>query len=121
MKAMTSPERPDDCVFCKIVTGEIPAEIVHAGDTTVAFRDLNPQAPSHLLVIPRSHYETAAELAHHEPVSAAEMLRVADAVAETEGLDSYRTVVNTGAGAGQVVFHAHLHVLGGRSMTWPPG
>jgi len=118
---MTAPERPDDCIFCKIVEGDIPAEIVHAGDSTIAFRDLNPQAPTHVLVIPRSHYENAAELARHEPVSAAEMLSVAQSVADIEGLDSYRTVLNTGGGAGQVVFHAHLHVLGGRPLGWPPG
>jgi histidine triad (HIT) family protein len=119
---MTAPERPDDCLFCKIVEGEIPAEIVHAGDTTVAFRDLNPQAPTHVLVIPRSHYENASELARHEPVSAAEMLVVAGEVAEREGLaPGYRLVFNTGLDGGQVVFHAHLHVLGGRPLGWPPG
>lgn len=118
---MTAPERPDDCIFCKILDGDIPADIVHADETTVAFRDLNPQAPTHVLVIPRSHYANAADLAHGEPAGAADLLRVAGAVAEKEGLDAYRTVFNTGAGAGQVVFHTHLHVLGGRPMGWPPG
>lgn len=119
---MTAPERPDDCIFCKIVEGEIPAEIVHADETTVAFRDLNPQAPTHVLVIPRSHYENAAELARHEPASVAAMISAASSVAADEGLDQdYRFVFNTGAGAGQTVFHAHLHVLGGRPMGWPPG
>lgn len=119
---MTAPERPDDCIFCKIVEGEIPAEIVHADETTVAFRDLNPQAPTHVLVIPRSHYENAAELAHHEPASVAAMVSAASSVAAAEDLDQgYRFVFNTGAGAGQTVFHAHLHLLGGRSLQWPPG
>lgn len=119
---MTAPERPDDCIFCKIVEGEIPAEIVHAGETTVAFRDLSPQAPTHVLVIPRSHYENAAALARHEPVSAAEMLVVAGQVAEQAGLaPGYRLVFNTGPEAGQTVFHAHLHLLGGRALGWPPG
>lgn len=118
---MTAPERPDDCVFCKIVAGDIPAEIVHADESTLAFRDTNPQAPTHVLVVSRSHYQTAAELAHHEPMSAAEMLVVAGKVAEQEGMAGYRMVFNTGREGGQVVPHAHLHVLGGRSMGWPPG
>ena len=121
-EGMVAPARPDDCLFCKIVDGEVPAEIVYAGETTLAFRDLNPQAPSHVLVIPRSHYENAAELARHEPSGLADVLSAAAAVAEREGLtEGYRTVFNTGAGAGQTVFHAHLHVLGGRSLSWPPG
>lgn len=119
---MSQPRSQEDCLFCKIVAGEVPAEIVHATDTVVAFRDVNPQAPTHVLVVPSSHYATAAELAHHEPASAAEMLTVAAAIAEREGLaDGYRTVFNTGPGAGQTVFHTHLHLLGGRSLSWPPG
>ena len=118
---MTAPARPDDCIFCKIVDGEIPAEIVHADETTVAFRDQNPQAPTHVLVVPRSHYENAADLAHHEPASVADLVSAGRAVATAEGLDSYRAVFNTGSEAGQTVFHAHLHVLGGRSLQWPPG
>jgi histidine triad (HIT) family protein len=119
---MTAPTPPDDCIFCKIVAREIPAEIVHATDLSVAFRDTNPQAPTHVLVIPRSHYENAAELAHWEPATAADLLSTAREVAEKEGLsEGYRLVFNTGAAANQVVFHAHLHVMGGRSFTWPPG
>ncbi len=118
---MTVPERPADCLFCKVVAGEVPAEIVHATDSAVAFRDINPQAPMHVLVVPSSHYANAAELAHGEPSCAAELLTVAAAVAEKEGVTDYRLVFNTGAGAGQVVFHTHLHVLGGRPMGWPPG
>ncbi len=116
------PDPSDDCLFCKIVAGEVPAEIVHATESTVAFKDVAPQAPTHVLVIPTSHYPNAQELAHHEPCTAAEMLQVAAQVAAQAGLEeNYRLVFNTGKDAGQTVFHAHLHVLGGRSLTWPPG
>jgi histidine triad (HIT) family protein len=119
---MSAPERPDDCLFCTIVAGDVPAEVVHATESALAFRDVNPQAPTHVLVIPVDHYADAAELAAHEPDTAAELLRVGAAVAEEEGLgEGYRMVFNTGSGAGQTVFHAHLHVIGGRSLTWPPG
>lgn len=119
---MNAPEPAADCLFCKIVAGDIPAEIVHATDTVVAFRDVNPQAPTHVLVVPRSHYETAADVAHWEPTAAADLVIAAAAVAVKEGLgEGYRLVFNTGAGAGQTVFHAHLHVLGGRQLAWPPG
>lgn len=112
---------PVDCLFCKIVAGLIPAELVYETDDAVAFRDLNPQAPTHVLVVPRRHFANAAELADNEPGTVAELVRVARAVAESDGLEDYRLVFNTGAGVGQSVFHTHLHVLGGRAMTWPPG
>lgn len=119
---MSAPAPKDDCLFCKIVEGTIPAQIVHASDLSVAFRDLDPQAPTHVLVIPRSHYANAAELAQREPATAADLIATAKDVADKEGLDdNYRLVFNTGPQSGQTVFHAHLHVLGGRSMTWPPG
>ncbi len=126
---MTPPTDPApfdvDCLFCKIVAGDIPATIVHTSETTVAFRDLNPQAPTHVLVIPRSHYPNAAALAVAEPASAAHLFDAAREIAAQEGLDGpdggYRMVFNTGPAAHQTVFHAHLHVLGGRPMTWPPG
>jgi len=112
----------DDCLFCKIVAGDIPAEIVHESDTTIAFRDLHPQAPTHVLVIPRSHYPNAAALAAGEPTTCASLFDTAKAVAEQEGLDNgYRLVFNTGHDAQQTVFHVHMHLLGGREMTWPPG
>jgi histidine triad (HIT) family protein len=112
----------EECLFCRIVSGEVPAEIVHESETTLAFRDLDPQAPTHVLVIPRSHYPNAAALAEGEPETAADLLAAAGEVAAQEGLtEGYRLVFNTGAQAHQTVFHAHLHVLGGRSMTWPPG
>ncbi len=112
-----------DCLFCRIVAGEIPATVVHETPTTVAFRDIEPQAPTHVVVIPRTHHVNAAALAVADPVVAADMLRVAGEVAEAEGVtdSGYRVVFNTGTGAGQSVFHAHLHVLGGRPFGWPPG
>jgi histidine triad (HIT) family protein len=114
-------EPQGDCLFCKIVEGQIPATIVRETDTTVAFRDINPQAPTHVLVIPKAHYENAASLATAAPELAADVLRATQAVAEQEKLESYRTVFNTGTGAGQTVWHAHAHVLGGRGLHWPPG
>lgn len=112
----------EDCPFCKIVTGEIAADVVHESATTVAFRDADPQAPTHVLVIPRSHYPDAAALAAGEPETAAHLFDAAAEIAGSEGLgEGYRLVLNTGAQAHQTVFHAHLHLLGGRSMTWPPG
>lgn len=111
-----------DCLFCKIVAGDIEADIVHETASTLAFRDLSPQAPTHVLVIPRSHYPDAASLAQGEPKTIAELFAAAADLAAGEGLtDGYRLVLNTGPAAQQSVFHAHLHVLGGRAMTWPPG
>lgn len=111
----------EDCLFCKIVAGDIPGEVVHTTERTVAFRDVNPQAPLHVLVVPRDHYDNAAALAAGDSESLAEVLRTAAAVATSEGYDDYRMVFNTGTQAGQSVFHTHLHVLAGRSFTWPPG
>jgi histidine triad (HIT) family protein len=119
---MSDASGAEDCLFCRIVSGDIEADVVHESATTIAFRDLNPQAPTHVLVIPRSHYADAARLAGGEPTTLVDMVSAAHAIAESEGLDEgYRLVFNTGAQAHQTVFHAHLHVLGGRSMTWPPG
>ncbi|WP_405678251.1 histidine triad nucleotide-binding protein [Streptomyces sp. NBC_01511] len=116
-------ERQADCLFCKIVAGEVPATLVRETDTTVAFRDINPQAPTHVLVIPKVHYPDAATLAAAEPQIAADILREsAEVAAEDKTAGSgYRIVFNTGSGAGQTVFHAHAHVLGGRGLNWPPG
>jgi histidine triad (HIT) family protein len=112
----------DDCLFCTIVAGDIPADVVHTTERTLAFRDLNPQAPLHVLVVPRDHYANAAELAAGDPEASAELVRTAAAVATAEGYaDDYRLVFNTGPGAGQTVFHTHLHVLAGRDLGWPPG
>ena len=110
-----------DCLFCTIVSGEIPADVVAETETAYAFRDLNPQAPLHVLVVPRTHVANAAELADREPGTVAELVRVARGVVAEAGHDSYRLVFNTGEEAGQSVFHAHLHVLAGRPQAWPPG
>ncbi|MBP0459123.1 histidine triad nucleotide-binding protein [Streptomyces montanisoli] len=112
-----------DCLFCKIVAGDVPATVVRESATTVAFRDINPQAPTHVLVIPRAHYADAASLAAAEPSVAADVLREAAEVAAGDKVDEggYRIVFNTGGGAGQTVFHVHAHVLGGRGFNWPPG
>ena len=112
----------DGCLFCAIVAGYIPADVVHETGTTVAFRDIEPQAPTHVLVIPRRHEPDAAALASSAPGELVDLVDAAAAVADQEGLgEGYRMVFNTGAAAHQTVFHAHLHVLGGRSMGWPPG
>jgi histidine triad (HIT) family protein len=112
----------DDCLFCKIVAGDLPAEIVLETDRSVAFRDINPQAPTHVLVIPKVHQPDVAALGEHEPEALADLVETAAAVADSEGLEGhYRLVFNTGEKVGQTVFHAHGHVLGGRSMGWPPG
>ncbi|MDT0323465.1 histidine triad nucleotide-binding protein [Streptomyces millisiae] len=112
-----------DCLFCKIVAGEVPATIVKESEAALAFRDINPQAPTHVLVIPRAHYPDAASLATAAPELAAEVLRLAGDIAADEKIvdPGYRVVFNTGPGAGQTVFHAHAHVLGGRGLEWPPG
>ncbi len=112
---------PADCVFCKVVAGEIPADVVHEGDLVLAFRDLAPVAPTHVLVVPRRHYRDVGALAAGQPEALAELVRVAADVAGAAGHDDYRLVFNTGAGAGQSVFHVHGHLLAGRDLTWPPG
>jgi histidine triad (HIT) family protein len=111
-----------DCLFCKIVAGEIPAEIVAETADTVAFRDINPQAPVHVLVVPREHHVDIAAMAAADPGLAGRVAADAAAVAKAEGVgEAFRLVFNTGAAVGQSVFHVHGHVLGGRSFTWPPG
>ena len=112
-----------DCLFCKIVAGDIPAELVAESTRTIAFRDINPQAPTHVLVIPRDHHPDLAAMAAADSGLLAEVAAQAHRVAEAEGIaaDGYRVVFNTGSRAGQTVFHVHAHVLGGRDLTWPPG
>ena len=111
------------CLFCAIAAGEVPATVVHADDAVVAFRDINPQAPTHLLVIPREHIGSAAELTAAHDAVWGRMVRVAQELARAEGVDrgGYRLVTNIGRNGGQTVEHLHLHLLGGRPMTWPPG
>lgn len=111
-----------DCLFCKIVAGDVPADIVAETEHTVAFRDINPQAPSHVLVIPRVHTPNVASLAQDHPEVAAALLDDVRKVADIEGADgNFRLVFNTGADAQQTVFHVHAHVLSGRTFGWPPG
>lgn len=111
------------CLFCKIVSGEVPATVVRDERRTLAFRDINPQAPTHVLVIPKAHFPDAAALATVDDGLLDEVIRTAHQVAVDEGVadTGYRIVFNTGAGAGQTVFHVHAHVLGGRGLNWPPG
>jgi histidine triad (HIT) family protein len=112
-----------DCLFCRIVAGELDADILHGDDHAVAFRDTNPQAPVHVLVIPREHMDSLDDAAQRDEATLGHLLRVAARVANEQGLteSGYRTVINTGAGVGQSIFHLHVHVLGGRGMSWPPG
>ncbi|GAA3510832.1 histidine triad nucleotide-binding protein [Aeromicrobium panaciterrae] len=116
---MTSTD--PDCLFCKIVAGDIPADIVRESEHTIAFRDINAQAPTHVLVIPKRHEPDIGSLAAADPDAALALLHEARAIADTEGNGTYRLVFNTGADANQTVFHCHGHVLAGRSMGWPPG
>ena len=110
------------CLFCKIVAKEVPARIVHEDEICVAFQDINPQAPVHLLVIPKRHFSSVLETDEGLEPLIGHLYRVAAHLArENQVAEGYRVVVNTGAGAGQSVFHLHLHLLGGRSFHWPPG
>ena len=109
-----------DCLFCRIVAGEVPAETVASGPTTLAFRDIDPRAPMHVLVIPRSHHADVAQLAAADPALLADVVRLAHEVAQAEAGGEFRVVFNTGARAGQSVFHVHAHVLGGAQLGWSP-
>jgi histidine triad (HIT) family protein len=111
----------DDCLFCRIVRGEIPAKFVAENAHCVAFRDINPQAPTHVLIVPRVHVASLDEA--NDPAMIGELALLAAAIARTEGIADrgYRAVFNTNADAGQTVFHLHLHLIGGRQMGWPPG
>ena len=112
-----------DCLFCKIVNGDIPGAIVYKDDRLVAFKDINPQAPMHVLIVPRRHIATLNDLTPGDDGLIGEMVRRAAALAGEQGYadSGYRTVLNCNEGAGQSVFHIHLHVLGGRTLGWPPG
>jgi histidine triad (HIT) family protein len=109
------------CLFCRMLSGEVPMDVVRETGLSVAFRDINPQAPTHVRVIPRRHVKDLGALAEY-PEELADVVALGSTVAEEEGLEpGYRMVANAGELAGQTVFHAHLHVLGGRRMAWPPG
>lgn len=112
----------DNCLFCKISSGVIPADIVAESESAIAFRDIDPKAPTHVLVIPRKHFADVGDLTASDSNLAGELLALAVEVARLEGLGAgYRIVTNTGEDGGQSVAHVHFHVLGGRSLTWPPG
>lgn len=115
--------RVEGCLFCRIVAGEIPATVVRESEHTLAFRDIAPAAPVHVLVVPREHYDNLAAVAAADPRLVSELVDEATGVAADEGLvdSGWRLVVNTGSDGGQTVGHVHLHVLGGRALSWPPG
>ena len=111
----------NDCLFCRIVRREIPAKVIHEDEHTLAFRDIDPKAPTHVLVIPKEHVATLNDA--DDATLLGRLLLAAREIAAAEGIADagYRTVVNCGAGAGQTVFHLHVHLLGGRNLSWPPG
>ena len=113
----------EDCLFCKIASGEIGAEIVYEAEDVVAFRDISPQAPTHVLIIPRRHVATINDLEQEDGPTVGRLFLAAKQIANDEGVaeDGYRVVMNCNEGAGQSVFHIHLHLLGGRGFRWPPG
>ena len=110
-----------DCLFCKIAAGDIPAEKLYEDDEMLAFRDIAPQAPVHFLVIPKKHIRDPTGVAEEDEGLIGRMMRTGSRVAKENGITDFRMVVNNGAEAGQTVFHIHMHVLGGRPLSWPPG
>jgi histidine triad (HIT) family protein len=110
-----------DCLFCKIVNGDIPATLIKKTELITAFSDITPQAPTHILIIPNKHFKNIGEVSMTDPNLTAELFKAASEIASEFGLESYRLNINTGADAGQSVFHAHLHLLAGRAFAWPPG
>ena len=110
-----------NCLFCKIIKGEIPADKLYEDDEILAFRDIAPQAPVHFLVIPKKHISGPAQMAEKDEQLLGKLIRVGSELAEKEGIEHFRMVFNNGEQAGQTVFHIHLHILGGRAMNWPPG
>lgn len=113
----------NDCLFCKMVKGEIKPDMVRETNELIAFRDINPQASTHVLIVPRKHISTANDLTTADEALTGKLILAAREIAQQEGIaeSGYRLVMNCNAGAGQTVFHVHLHLLGGRRMTWPPG
>lgn len=110
-----------DCLFCRILKKEIPSKSAYEDDSTYAFHDINPKAPTHILIIPKKHIAGVKELRREEEILAGQLIHRASQIADSLKLESYRLVFNQGPGAGQSVFHLHLHLLGGRPLSWPPG
>jgi histidine triad (HIT) family protein len=112
-----------DCLFCKILSGDIPADVIYETDRVLAFRDINPQAPTHVLIIPRRHIAMINDISIDDAEDVGLLFAAAGEIAKAEGFsdDGYRVVMNCGEAAGQTVFHLHLHLLGGRTLGWPPG
>jgi histidine triad (HIT) family protein len=119
MRSVTNVE----CVFCRIIDGEIPTTFLHSDDLVVAFRDISPKAPTHILLMPRAHIQSAAQLTEEDAPMLGRLFAVAAKLAEEAGIKQtgYRVVTNSGEGAGQSVPHLHFHLMGGRTMSWPPG
>lgn len=111
----------DNCLFCKIINGDIPSDKLYEDDDIYAFRDISPQAPVHFLVIPKGHISGPSAVTAGDEQVVGKLVRMADEIARKEGIDHYRLVFNNGEEAGQTVFHIHMHVLGGRGLNWPPG
>jgi histidine triad (HIT) family protein len=113
----------ENCLFCRILSGDIPADVIYESDSAIAFRDINPQAPTHVLIIPRKHIATINDIAEEDHALVGSLYSAAKAVAAEEGFsnEGYRAVMNCNEAAGQTVFHIHLHLLGGRPLNWPPG
>jgi len=111
----------DNCLFCKIIHGDIPADKLYEDDDLFAFRDIAPQAPVHFLVIPKKHISGPSEVMPEDEQVVGKLIRLADKIANEEGIEQYRLIFNNGEEAGQSVFHIHMHVLGGRPLNWPPG
>lgn len=113
----------NECIFCKIVAGDLPAEILYKSEQVIAFKDLNPVAPEHILIIPCKHIVSTNDLEEEDALVVGEMHLAAARIAKQQGIDKsgFRTVMNCGLDGGQTVFHMHLHLLGGRTMSWPPG
>ena len=112
---------PDNCLFCKIIRGEIPVVKLYEDEDVLAFRDIAPQAPTHFLVIPKKHLSGPSAVTKEDEQVVGKLVRVGSEVAAKEGVSQFRVVFNNGSQAGQTVFHLHMHILGGRNMAWPPG
>lgn len=112
---------PDNCLFCKIIRGEIPASKLYEDDEVLAFRDIAPQAPVHFLVIPKKHLSGPSAVSIEDEQLVGKLMRIGSEIAAKEGVPHFRVVFNNGSQAGQTVFHLHMHILGGRHMAWPPG